>query len=689
MIPRRALTALWLSGLVAGCKGESIEDHAIFTFETRDPHLAPADPLAGTDLESCSVFEERRCVDDVAQACALYDPVVGAWVTDTDELLVRTLRFERWYDLYHAPDGQTVERQFNAETLPGTPEEVWGSLDHFTRYDGLGDAAIWTGTALNAHLLRYLQTGTEADYQRMEDKARTLVTLFDVTGVPGYLARYHYQYAPDGAPLSDRHIVRYGDELDHSDHPITADVPDLPDDYDTLGTGSAVVDVIPHWRGNPSIDQYTGATVSLPAVIPLLRDAELAERATNHLVCYLNRLERVEIVNLQDNPDAHAALQSLLAGTLDVQLDDEDLDIANRDVIVGYTLRQLNGDSIAAGTFDPDCPAQPQLHATRVLDAASSSFVTELIGLALDMDSDEVESPDGIDHFYVPSLRGADAIHLMHLAAIAWHFTGDEVYEAFLEETLQEQIGTIEVAHTLGAFQQPAWCHTYYGNHIAFSPLWAFLELLDDSPLRAQLQLVMHQEAWERDNRHLDNAKFNLMYAGVVPPAIGTGRPEAIVTARQALYPLGGNGDLLHDPRRAYTRPYADVVAQLEEDIEPTCPTEEERAACEDGFEFLGITISGTNITSQCIGSPGECPLDGGGCTQALASEALPVALRRWSDVLWQRSPFEIGENHDLDGYKQSPGLDLIEAYWLARHYGIVQDGQGHVLAWQDQEACP
>jgi len=34
-------------------------------------------------------------------------------------------------------------------------------------------------------VLRYSQTGTEADYARMEAKIRTLVMMFDVTGVPG------------------------------------------------------------------------------------------------------------------------------------------------------------------------------------------------------------------------------------------------------------------------------------------------------------------------------------------------------------------------------------------------------------------------------------------------------------------------------------------------------------------------
>jgi len=89
-------------------------------------------------------------------------------VSHPDPLLRRVLLFERWRDLYHSPDGMMSQRTFNQVTPPGTPESEWSNPDRFSSFDGMDDAAAWTGWTLVADVLRYSQTGTEADYQRME-----------------------------------------------------------------------------------------------------------------------------------------------------------------------------------------------------------------------------------------------------------------------------------------------------------------------------------------------------------------------------------------------------------------------------------------------------------------------------------------------------------------------------------------
>ena len=79
--------------------------------------------------------------------------------------------------------------------------------------------------------------------------------------------------------------------------------------------------------------------------------------------------------------------------------------------------------------------------------------------------------------------------------------------------------------------------------------------------------------------------------------------------------------------------------------------------------------------------------MDDGRCADGIASEGLPSDLRSYGDFLWQRSPFKIGDDYGTDGQKQSPGRDLSEPYWLARHYGYVSGGD-HVLAWQQSGTC-
>ena len=78
-----------------------------------------------------------------------------------------------------------------------------------------------------------------------------------------------------------------------------------------------------------------------------------------------------------------------------------------------------------------------------------------------------------------------------------------------------------------------------------------------------------------------------------------------------------------------------------------------------------------------------------GKCVDGLASTGLPTPLRSYEDFLWQRSPFSFGERYAVEGAVQSPGRDLSEPYWMARHYGYVSEGAGQVLAWTPAGACP
>jgi hypothetical protein len=666
-----------LSGLLAGC-GKSSDETAAdtgeppeYTLSTRDPFEPPTDRLEGSGVEGCALYREERCEGGQRQVCAVYDPSAGAFVETPDADLERVLDYERWYELYHSPDGQTAERDFVAETPAGTPEEEWGSLEHFSNYNGFGDSAIWTGVALNAFLLRYLETGTEADYQRMEDKVRALLLNFEVTGVDGYLARAHALQVESGAEKTDAHLVEYASD-DFRVRPIEdpGSIEGLPEDY--LAAGAA-----PIWRGNPSIDQYTGPMVALPAAWGLLRDEGLKDDVTRHLTCYLKRLRRVEIINLQENPDAVAAVEALLGGGA-VSLDEDDINFAELDTIVAYYLQQLNDES-AAEDFEFGCPDTIATEPELVIDASDDDFAVELVSFALNLASADLELAGGIDHLYAPSVRGGDAVHLMHLAAMGWHFTGEQQYKDFLERELVGQIRTVEVAGTAGALVLPSWCRSFYGDHITIAPTWALTNLLEDSPLRDAIVGVLAGEMWDKLASNLGNAKFELM----IGAAAGDDTIAAAGAAR--VLDFGGNGGVFHDPRRSYTVTWDEAVEAVGED--PVCPTEEERGRCEDGFEVLGVTIPGESITGECTGAQGECELSTG-CVEAESPSAIPVPQRPYTDFLWQRNPFELGKEYGAQGQSQSPGLDLIESYWLARHYDLIGAGEGQVLAWEDMGAC-
>ncbi|HEY3355865.1 MAG TPA: hypothetical protein VGQ83_21610 [Polyangia bacterium] len=664
-------------GLALGCEDAAAP---LPPLPVQAPFAAPADPLAGGRVESCAVLDDTRCVAGAAERCAVYDPAAGAFVADPDPLFRRVLKYERWYDRYHQPDGQTANRAFTAATPAGTPEEVWGAPAHFAAYTGLGDSAIWSGTALTAFALRYLQTGTAADYARMVTKTRQVLTMFDVTEIEGYLARFHFLVMDPAAPQSDQHVFQYAPPDDPACHPFAAaSAPDLPAAYrDGWDDGTTVWRGAPMWCGHPSIDQYSGPLTSLPLVYGLLDDAALKARIARQVTCYLKRLARVEIRHLQQNPDALDAVRAFFANGA-LKLDPGDMDFTKLDTVVAYVNRRPTAQN--QDTFDRSCPDRVQLEPWRVIDAAADSFLIDMLNFTNDMQGGE--GPTAIDHIYAVSVRGGDALHLLHLASVAYSMTGEEQYREFLYRELVDKLRAVDVAYTTGALVMPRWCRSFYGDHITFAPAWSFLTLLGDCPLRTDMQRVMDVELWQKELFDLGNAKFDFMYAGTVPEAIaGGGRAAALADGVREVERLGGNGGVFDDPRRSYTRDRQSIVDALPAGNAVLCPTEAERKTCEDGFAIMGLRIPGESITHACTGAAAECPL-GDVCAEGMAAQALTPDLRTYEDFLWQRNPFKLGDAFGVEGGEQSPGLDLMEAFWLGRTYGAITAGQGQVLAWQ------
>ncbi len=639
-----------------------------------------ADPLPAANLESCPVYAEETCVAGTRRQCKIYDVGASRFVAQPDPLLEKVYLYDRWYDLHSSPMGLTAERLFN-ERIPGDmPESEWSSIDRFNGWAGAGDAGIWTGAALVSDAFRYAVTRTEADYERMEERVRVLVRNFDVTGVPGYLSRYHFITVPDGTPQDDQLILRYNE-------PGDVDIDIRPEDIDAAGLPAAYKSGLgtPRWNGDPSIDQYTGPMMSFPIVHGLLRDEALKEKMRYHLTCYLNRLERIEVVNLLARPDLLEELKGLFGGSA-LQLDEGDPDLTKIKKLVWYVHPGINRENV--DDFDRSCPDKVQLEPSRVLDARASSFELDLLTLAADINRDNRTQPNQIDHFYVVNLRGGDASHLIHLSAVAYYLTGDEQYRDFIFDELIGNIGADEVAKTMMAFRLPDWCFKFYGDHITYGTHWQMLTMLPDGELKDDMMRAMKDDAWGKALYNHASSKFNVMYASVLPE--GASERAAIVqTAIEQLEDFGGNDGVKLAPRRTYTSSVQAVIDDLPSNISVRCPTEDERMRCEARQQFFGIDLEGAIISYECDGRPGECVMDDGMCTNGIASTGLPSSMRAYGDFMWQRSPFTLGANYGgSDGRKQSPGRDLTEPYWMARYYGMIAAGEGHVLAWEDIGSC-
>ncbi len=657
--------------------GEDLVEKEPLKFALNWPiQSAPLDPLAGSDVESCAVYQTESCKDGFERVCEIYDVETSTFDESPTPLLERAFLFDRWYDLYQTPEGQTAERNFTEAIAPGTDESIWSSPEKFAGWSGTEDSTLWTGTALNAYILRYLHTGTEADYLRMEEKARTMIEFFEVTRIPGYVARYRYLEVPEGTPPDLEIIHRSGDATeDDRDIEMPESLGFLPDAY-TSGLGT------PRWRGDPSIDQMNGPMMTFPMVFGLLRDEDLKSKIAFQMKCYFNNLQRIEIINLSKNQEAKDTLQRFFAG--EINTDAYDYDFNKIDTIVMYVHRQINSKN--EGSYDRQCSDFISTTPWKVLDAESPRFVVDMLSLSNDFVRKN-NRKDQINHFYIPNLRGADAVHMMHLAAMVWGFTGDDRYREFLEKELLGNLQTAEVAGTMSILIPNKYCRKFFGTNIIAGPLWAFNNLISGSELGTYLQGKMRTEMWAKEAFDLENVNFNLMFAGAVSPEIGgADREKALSEGLRVLAEFGGNGGILNDPRRTYQRSFDSIVASFPNDTQVQCATEVERTVCEQDTDVFGIKIPGRVISFECTGASSECMMEDGKCTTALASKALSPQLRQYVDYVWQGSPFKVGDPRS-DG-RQSAGVDYIEQYWMARYYDFIQ-GNKEVLAWKvSTQAC-
>jgi hypothetical protein len=650
---------------------------------------APTDPLAGSDVESCELYLEERCESGTLQKCEIFNTSGSEFVDDPDPLLKRVYLYDRRHDLSTSPVGMTAERVFSGPMPGSATEEEFLSADNFATWAGSGDSGIWTGAALVSDIFRYMVNGTEADYQHMEERVRTLIRSFEVTHIPGYLARYHFLLMNAGEPNSDKLIVEHdAATLNSRDNPIESlDIEGLPDEYTTgiPDAGGNLVTGVPHWNGHTSIDQYSGPMTAFPLVYNLLRDETLKEKIVYHMTCYLKRLRRLEIINLQSNPQVLDEVTKFFAGS-DMNLDPDDIDFTTLDKLVVYYHEGFN--SANAADYDRTCPENIALTPTRVLDADDPSFIIDMMMLANDLGESDEPAPGQIDHFYIANVRGGDASHLIHLATMAYYFTGDEQYKDFIFDELIDNLNAVKVALTMLAFRLPDFCFKFYGDHITYGTHWQLITMLPESELKQSMIRVMEEELWQKGLWNHHSSKFNIMYASVVPDDIASTRDEAIATAVSQLRDFGGNDGVIDAPRRTYTIERSHVIDNLPAGITVRCPTEDERDTCEKGGDLFGIPLEGKTITYECDGRAGECVMEDGLCVEGIASEGLPPSLRVYADFMWQRSPFDIGLTVPIEGVKQSPGRDLSESYWMARYYDYITEGADNVLAWHDSGTC-
>ena len=421
------------AALLAACSGSA----------TRTPVRTPAAaPLA---VESCSTLGEASG----GRTCAIYDTQAKAFVDTAaaDPLERRALLYDRWMDLYNSADRQEVIRNMKDAFEPGDPESKWGDETEIAYWDDAGDSAGFGDTLMNSVMFRYAVTGTESDYQRFEGWLRGQVQKWDATGMDGYLARWFYALVPPGTQ------IRNGLAMDTGGDKFVTPAAALP----RMPAWFAGQDA--RWTGHTSIDAYSGPMNSWPLAFPLVRDAALKARMARHYGCFLKRLQIFKIVKLSKNAQLQADVARYLTSSV-LNLDPDDPDLTRLDQIWGFYLPQYN--TASASAYPAACPDHLATDATaaETIDVTVPGFDGKLLDLILRQTGSD--QADSMDFAFYPSVRAGDAVMLIAYALGAYELTGDPEFLKWRDEVLIAKANAREVGRTIGAFELPRPCRSYY-----------------------------------------------------------------------------------------------------------------------------------------------------------------------------------------------------------------------------------
>jgi len=191
-------------------------------------------------------------VQDSTLAAATAREAFGIRVGDPavpGALLARARAYQAVYLARHNSDGLSV----TADT-PDDPDGNYG-------YTDLGDACFIHGNASAGAAFRYAVEGTAKALENAQLHARGLDLLNRVNGIPGLLSR---SYMPADAPMGVNEFQTF-----------------WPESENHRGEGEFEGY---YWKGDVSIDQYSGALVGLALLYDLVPDTSVRSVVTRNIL---------------------------------------------------------------------------------------------------------------------------------------------------------------------------------------------------------------------------------------------------------------------------------------------------------------------------------------------------------------------------------------------------------------------
>ena len=643
----------------------------------------PEESVLPYEIEPCALYKDSACMYGNKHTCEVYDASVGGWGEEIPGMTEQAFMFDRYYDLYHEVEGQTMDFRFTQPIPAFTPEEEWSKPEYFRKNDGYGDASGWTGTAVWAAAGRYRATGTKADYERMVEKVEKCMFMYEVNDIPGMLIRSHWAMLPEGAPephgLPGKAVTNFstGDGSEgHFTYPIAEKFHDrLPDYYLT----SVKIDGVdypttPRFQGDASRDMYVRGLPGVMMAYDLLGDGDredtLREVIRKELPCTLNRMKKGRIFNLDKNVEIREALLAFLLGG-GLLLDEGEGDMfAGLNELVFYVLEQPH--PLHMDLFDPSCPEGPPFEFTPKyeLDATDPMFLLDLAMLA---GSEAGAGKEPIAWSQHISIRGADAVFMTQWALTAHYLTGKKVYLQFLENMMDE----IEYAgsiHTYGALKLPKWCAPHFAPSLVYPSLYNLLARIDREKYPkywTMLSSAIVSEGKGKDLAGREDCFWGILYHRMADETTDPEVKEFVSHHAELLATYGMHPDNKLEPDRNYPRNFIDTP-DPEIALEEIPP--EDLAMCTEPIKVLDLELPSPGLEDDW----------------PRAVDAIPLGKRVGGAFLWQMDPFMAKREYGGTGMnEQWPMLGLTAPYWVGRADGVITEGASLALGWKDTgEAC-
>jgi hypothetical protein len=442
-------------------------------------------------------------VNGAGQACSLWQPSTSSWVDLEDGagfLENRSRHITSWLRRTMEPAGGIMSAHYSDTSLTGVVE-----------YGNTRDSAIWTGTYLAAEALRYLAGGHPEALAHVEQQVRVLHRWFNISGDPGYLARY---VAPANSPAAIQAIFSSADLENHRDWPYE---------------GSSW-----HWKGHTSRDQYQGPLLGYSLAYEASSDAETREMIRHDVVELVEELMKVKthavkivVNNLLANPVTIAS----------INLDFQYSVFASSESTTASPEIVLDADDLGSAEMQGFQEFYPNL----------GELVSQIPLLSWATSIPRASSAIMLASYFLVALQVTDGVpaYAARRAAI----------KTFYEAHVGDWLGVAE------QWRYESVCGAkYYGTHIAFEPMYNLARLEYDAARRERIRgSVLKSKMWDNGVATHKNVFFAWVHAANPPAAADVSQ---VVSAHAA--------QLAQFPTAPLVPPAVDLTGVYAED--PTCP---------------------------------------------------------------------------------------------------------------------